>query len=105
MNHADLAPRIQSLEGLTPEEKAALLGLLHEKKKYGLVWEDKPEAVEQQLLDHLPVLTEVPERYVASGTPPVARPAGVPPRVPAEAQLSLGLSADAQSEQAASLGD
>lgn len=47
------------LEGLTDEEKSALLGLLRSHKKYGLVWEDKPEAVEEDMKVKLPVLKEV----------------------------------------------
>lgn len=32
----------------------------------GLVWEDKPEDVEERLRDELPILTEVPERAIIS---------------------------------------
>ena len=56
MNKTELAGKIKALEGLTNEEKTALLGLLREQKKYGIVWEDKPEDVEQQLTKELPVL-------------------------------------------------
>ena len=41
----NLIRRISELEGLTDHERSALLGLLREGKTYGLVWEDKPEAV------------------------------------------------------------
>jgi adenine-specific DNA-methyltransferase len=34
------------------------LGLLRKQKKYGLVWEDKPEDVEERLREELPVLVE-----------------------------------------------
>ena len=37
-----LIDRINTLEGLTDDERSALLGLLREHKTYGLVWEDKP---------------------------------------------------------------
>ena len=40
--------------------------MLREKKTYGLVWEDKPEVVEERLRDELPILTEVPERAIIS---------------------------------------
>ena len=40
-----LAERIRSVEGFSNEERSALLGLLNESKTYGLVWEDKPEAI------------------------------------------------------------
>ncbi len=53
-----LAERIRSIEGLTDEERSALIGLLNETKTYGLVWEDKPEDVEERLRDELPVLVE-----------------------------------------------
>lgn len=58
MDKTQLALKIQSLDGLTREEKDALLKLLRETPKYGLVWEDKPEAVEERLRDELPVLIE-----------------------------------------------
>ena len=58
MDKTQLALKIQSLDGLTLEEKDALLKLLRETPKYGLVWEDKPEAVEERLRDELPVLIE-----------------------------------------------
>lgn len=62
-----LIERIRELEGLTDEERSALLGLLRESKTYGLVWEDKPEAVEERLREELPVLTEVKERALTDG--------------------------------------
>lgn len=49
------------------EVKSQLLSLLNERKKYGLVWEDKPEDVEEQLRDQLPVFTEVKERALTEG--------------------------------------
>ncbi|MCM1503639.1 MAG: site-specific DNA-methyltransferase [Muribaculum sp.] len=58
MNKAELARKIQALEGLDNEEKAALLDLLRSNKKYGLVWEEKPEDIEDRLRDELPVLIE-----------------------------------------------
>lgn len=59
-----LALRIKSLEGLTADEKSALIGLLNSRKKYGLVWEEKEEAVEELLREKLPVLTEVVEKRI-----------------------------------------
>lgn len=53
-----LIERVQTLEGITDDERAALLGLLRESKTYGLVWEDKPEDVENRLREELPVLVE-----------------------------------------------
>ena len=69
MNNNDrinLIRRISGLEGLTDRERSALLGLLRESKTYGLVWEDKPEAVEERMQEELPVLREVPERALIS---------------------------------------
>ena len=57
-DRANLIKRINTLEGLTDKERSALLGLLRENKTYGLVWEDKPEDVEERLRDELPVLIE-----------------------------------------------
>ena len=69
MNKYELAKKITQLEGLTNEEKASLVELLRSQKKYGLVWEDKPEEIEKRLADELPVLTEVPERAIVSDSP------------------------------------
>lgn len=65
-DRANLIKRVNTLEGLTNKERSALLGLLRENKTYGLVWEDKPEVVEERLRDELPILTEVPERTIIS---------------------------------------
>lgn len=65
-DRANLIKRVNTLEGLTDKERSALLGLLRENKTYGLVWEDKPEVVEERLRDELPILTEVPERAIIS---------------------------------------
>ncbi len=59
-----LIDRIKTLEGLTDDERSALLGLLNETKTYGLVWEDKPEEVEERLRTELPVLKEVKSRGI-----------------------------------------
>lgn len=58
MNKKELYNKILQLDGLTNEEKSELLGLLRKQKKYGLVWEDKPEDVEERLREELPVLVE-----------------------------------------------
>ena len=69
INKYELAKKISQLEDLTNEEKASLVELLRSQKKYGLVWEDKPEEIETRLVDELPVLTEVPERAIVSDSP------------------------------------
>lgn len=69
MNKRELAQKIKELEGLSNEEKCTLLELLGNQKKYGLVWEDKPEDAEMKMLDHLPVLKEVSDRAIISDNP------------------------------------
>ena len=66
MNKYELAKKINELEGLTNEEKSELLKLLRSQKKYGLVWEDKPEDAELRMVNEQPVLVEVPERAIVS---------------------------------------
>ena len=69
MNNNDrinLIHRISQLEGLTDRERSALLGLLRADKAYGLVWEDKPEKVEERMQEELPVLKEVKKRALIS---------------------------------------
>ena len=69
MNKAELRKKIRDLDGLTNEEKAALLELLNKQKKYGIVWEEKTEDVEERLRDHLPVLEEDKNKYIPSTCP------------------------------------
>ena len=66
MNKYELAKKINGLEGLTNDEKSELIKLLRSQKKYGLVWEDKPEDAEQRMVNEQPVLVEVPERAILS---------------------------------------
>jgi len=66
MNKEDLIAKIKSLDGITQDERAFLINLVNTKKKYGLVWEDKPEDVEEQLRENLPVLREVIEKRILS---------------------------------------
>lgn len=63
---ADLIGKLKSLSGLTDDERASLIELLNQHKKYGLVWEDKPEQAEQELKDKLPILREVKERAIVN---------------------------------------
>lgn len=69
INKAELISKLQTLEGLTNEERSNLIGLLRQHKKYGLVWEDKPEDVEERLRDELPVLREVADKALLSDAP------------------------------------
>lgn len=74
---AELIRKLQTLEGITDDERAALLGLLRTNRTYGLVWEDKPEDIEETLREQLPVLREVTDKAliaaengVGQNTPP-----------------------------------
>ncbi|HRL70352.1 MAG TPA: site-specific DNA-methyltransferase [Flavobacterium sp.] len=67
MNKQDLISKIKQLDGVTQDERAYLINLVNTKKKYGLVWEDKPEDVEEQLRDNLPVLKEVKDKAIING--------------------------------------
>ena len=66
MDKSALVDKIRNIEGLTNDEKADLIGLLRSHKKYGLVWEEKKEDVEERLREQLPILTEVKERAIIS---------------------------------------
>lgn len=57
IDRAALRQKIQQLEGLSDDERAALLELAAT-KRYGLVWEEREEAVEERLREELPVLIE-----------------------------------------------
>ena len=69
IDKAELISKLQNLEGLTMDERSSLIGLLREHKKYGLVWEDKPEDVEERLREELPVLREVKDKAILSDDP------------------------------------
>lgn len=66
---ATLIRKIQALDGISNDEKSALLGILRAHKKYGLVWEDKPEDVEEHLRNELPVLREDKSKFIDSDAP------------------------------------
>ncbi|MBR2249003.1 MAG: site-specific DNA-methyltransferase [Prevotella sp.] len=69
IDKSELISKLQTLEGLTVDERSSLIGLLREHKKYGLVWEDKPEDVEERLRESLPVLREVKNKAILSREP------------------------------------
>ena len=69
IDKSELISKLQTLEGLTNDERSSLIGLLREHKKYGLVWEDKPEDVEERLRESLPVLREVKDKAILSDEP------------------------------------
>ena len=66
INKSLLAQKIRELEGLSSDEKSQLLGLINDHKRYGLVWEDKFEEVEEQLQEQLPILSEVTDKRILS---------------------------------------
>lgn len=69
VSKTDLISKLKTIEGLTNEERANLIGLLREYKKYGLVWEDKEEDVEERLREQLPILCEVKDKAILSNSP------------------------------------
>lgn len=65
MKKLELLEKVRQLDGLSSDEYSYLINT---KKKYGLVWEDKPEDVEEELRTKLPVLKEVKERVIINDT-------------------------------------
>lgn len=61
-----LAGRIREIEGLSMEERSALLELLNT-KRYGLVWENHVEDAEERLREYLPVLKEETDKALTNG--------------------------------------
>lgn len=66
MNKQELIKKIKRISDISDKEKSYLIDLVNTKKKYGLVWENKPEDVEEQLRSMLPVFKEVKERAIIS---------------------------------------
>lgn len=66
MDKIELIKKIRQLEGLNNDEKSELIGLLRSHKKFGLVWEDKPEDIEERLREELPILKEVKDKAIIS---------------------------------------
>ena len=64
-----LAQTINDLPDLDSETKSQLLQLIHERKQYGLVWEEHHEEVEQQMRTQLPVLVEDKSKFIDSADP------------------------------------
>lgn len=58
LNKLELVEKIRHSEGFTLSEKSELIELINHNKRYGLVWEEKNENAELELLDKLPVLSE-----------------------------------------------
>ena len=66
IDRAALRQRIQQLEGLSDDERCTMLQLIAD-VRYGLVWEDRVETVEERLRDELPVLVEDKELALLNG--------------------------------------
>ncbi len=62
-----LIEKVKELEGLSNDEKAALIGYI-KTKTYGLVWEDSTEKAWEQLKDYIPVLTEDKSKAIINDT-------------------------------------
>lgn len=67
IDRAALRQKIQQIEGLSDDERAALLQLVAEGRSYGLVWEDRVEDVEERLREELPVLVEDKDLALTDG--------------------------------------
>ncbi len=68
IDRAALLQRIREIDGLSNDERSALIELLNTHKKYGLVWENKPEDVEERLREELPVLVEDVSKRIINDT-------------------------------------
>ena len=64
MNKQDLIKKIKSIDALSSDEKSELIELVNTQKRYGLVWEEKTEEVEEELREKLPVLVEVKDKFI-----------------------------------------
>ena len=62
-----LIEKVKELEGLSDDERSALIGYI-KTKKYGLVWEKSNEQVWKQLKDYIPVLTEDKSKAIINDT-------------------------------------
>ena len=67
MNKQDFIQKLKQLDGLTTDEKAALIDLVKKKKKYGLVWESRVEQVEEELRKKIPVFKELTANAIING--------------------------------------
>ena len=66
IDRAALIATIRELKELSNEQKSDILQLISEQKKYGIVWEDSPEDVEENLRVNIPVLVEDKDRAIIS---------------------------------------
>ena len=66
MEKRELIRKVKGMTDLSAEEKSYLIRLMNHKDRYGLVWEDKPEDVEEQLRSMLPILIEDKKKAILS---------------------------------------
>lgn len=59
---------VNGLQDISPEDRSQLLQLVNEEKRYGLVWEDKPEEAEQIMKEKLPIIEEVEDKRILNDT-------------------------------------
>lgn len=59
---------VNGLQDISPEDRSRLLQLINEEKRYGLVWEDKPEEAEQIMKEKLPIIEEVEDKRIINDT-------------------------------------
>lgn len=97
MNKLELIQKIKQLDAISPDERAYLIELLNTKKKYGLVWEDKPEDVEEQLRTHLPVLREVVDKRIIGSR--LSAVSNQPPTETIKPQISLDFGTETDTPQ------
>lgn len=69
MDREALVAAIKASKDISDEKKAEIIGLIRRQRKYGLVWEDKPEEAEKLLEEHLPVFREVEQRRILGDSP------------------------------------
>ena len=62
-----LLTAVESCTGLTENQRADLHQLLTETPKYGLVWEDTPEEVFDELKEEIPVMNEDRSKVIVNG--------------------------------------
>lgn len=58
MNKQDLIQKIKDVAGLSSRERSTIIELINTNQRYGLIWEEKPEKVEELLRQNLPILSE-----------------------------------------------
>lgn len=66
IDRAALIATIRELKELSNEQKSDILQLISEQKTYGIVWEDSPEDVEENLRVNVPVLVEDKDKAIIS---------------------------------------